>query len=106
MALPKILKIKNSHSTKQPFEADLCKSPGLLSFLFLLTFVFGYLFLDPPGGMSDVKKVLHTLSSLCVKNRRERARIANRGRRFLTSEIFTLDDPEKSQMGKCLIGMF
>src|SRR6266581_7942783 len=106
MALPEILKIKNSHSTKQPFEADLCKSPGLLSFLFSANFCFRLSFSRSQGGMFDVKKVLHTLSSLCVKNRRERARIANRGRRFLTSEIFTLDDPEKSQMGKCLIGMF
>jgi len=49
-------------------------------------------------------EVLHNLSNSLCENRPERARIANRGRRFLTSEIFTLDDPEKSQMGKCLIG--
>src|SRR5437879_12912647 len=32
----------------------------------------------------------------------EYARIGNLGRRFLTCGIFTLDDPEKSTVGKCL----
>src|SRR5205809_7407657 len=51
-------------------------------------------------------KVLHNLSNSLCETRPERARITNRGRRFFNSEIFTLDDLEKSQMGECLIGMF
>ena len=35
-----------------------------LIFLFLPTIFFCYLFLDPPGGLSEPKKVLHTLSKL------------------------------------------
>src|SRR5207253_862506 len=53
------------------------------------------------GVGSSSLEILHNLSNLSVKNRRECARIANRGRRFLTYRIFTLDDPEKSLVGEC-----
>jgi len=36
----------------------------------------------------------------------EQAWIHDQGRRFLTYGIFTLEDPEKSDMEECLIGLF
>src|SRR2546422_6365414 len=49
-------------------------------------------------------EVLHNLSILSVKIAQNAPESQIGADDFLTSEIFTLDDPEKSQMGKCLIG--
>jgi len=56
------------------------------------------------GGSS--LEVLHNLSNSLCENRPERARIYKSGRAIMISRIFTLDDREKSLMGKRSTGLF
>jgi len=61
--LPRLLKIKISRDTKQLFrKPSLPRMRRLLSLLFSTILCFLLSFARPPGGMSDLKKVLHTLS--------------------------------------------
>src|SRR6266480_1931878 len=68
--LPRILKIKISHDTKQLFrKPSLPRMRRLLSLLFSTYYFFCHLFLDPPGGMPDLEKSFTLYRFLGLGNR-------------------------------------